>query len=187
MRPPSRAQPTFHESISRIRVGPSSQSSAASPGSHSPRPASSVSSRWSSTLSGSASPRAAATVICAITVAPPRPTMLRSARTIRPAPASAAASAAYMPAPPAPMTSTSAAIWAGACVIACLLRRSLGRRGPIRAAGGARPRAGRAHSRRRRGTRARRRRCGPRSGCPSARPRTHSRSAPRRWGTPAPD
>ena len=66
-------------------------------------------------------------------------------------------------------------------------RRSPGRRGPIRAAGGARPRAGRAHSRRRRGTRARRRRCGPRSGCPSARPRRHSRSAPRRWGTPAPD
>ena len=68
----------------------------------------------------------------------------------------------------------------------CLPRPSPGCRRPIREAGGAGPRAWRARSRRRRGRRARRRRCGPRSGCPSARRRTHGRSAPRQWGTPAP-
>src|SRR6266852_5770437 len=48
-----------------------------------------------------------------MTVAPPRPIRLRSARTTA-APARAASSAAYMPAPPAPITRTSVSICAGA-------------------------------------------------------------------------
>jgi hypothetical protein len=56
---------------------------------------------------GSSSPTATATVICAITVAPPRPIRLRSTSSTF-APARAAAMAAYIPAAPEPMTSTSA-------------------------------------------------------------------------------
>src|SRR5216684_221299 len=48
-----------------------------------------------------------------MTVAPPRPIRLRSARTTA-APARAASRAAYMPAPPAPITRTSVSICVGA-------------------------------------------------------------------------
>ncbi len=57
-------------------------------------------------LSGTSSPSATATVICAMTVAPPRPIRLRSASKTC-APRRAASIAAYMPAAPEPMTSTS--------------------------------------------------------------------------------
>src|SRR5215510_1570228 len=53
---------------------------------------------------------AAATVICAMTVAPPRPTRLLSRR-MTDAPFRAAAIAAYIPAPPAPTISTSVVRW----------------------------------------------------------------------------
>ena len=89
-----------------MRSGACRHSTSASAGSHSPRPASRVSARCSSQVSGSCSARAAATVIWAITVAPPRPTMFLSAR-MTAAPVRAAAKAAYMPAPPAPTTRTS--------------------------------------------------------------------------------
>src|SRR5688572_17911081 len=96
-----------HSSISRMQAGPSSQSSCASAGSHSPRPAFSVSARWCSQWSGSSSPTATATVICAMTVAPPRPIRLRSTISTL-APARAAVMAAYIPAAPDPITRTSA-------------------------------------------------------------------------------
>ena len=79
-------------------------------------------------VSGSCSASAAATVICAITVAPPRPIMFLSAR-MTPAPARAAASAAYMPAPPAPTTRTSVERcirsgdrWCIACIVLAVER-----------------------------------------------------------------
>src|SRR6516225_10222658 len=53
---------------------------------------------------------AAATVICAMTVAPPRPTSPLSRR-MTDAPCRAAAIAAYIPAPPAPTIRTSVARW----------------------------------------------------------------------------
>src|SRR5688572_1796499 len=105
--PSLRAQPMPHSSISRMRAGPCSQSRPESAGSQRPRPAFRVSARWCSQWSGSSSPTATATVICAITVAPPRPIRLRSTSSTF-APARAAVMAAYMPAAPDPITSTSA-------------------------------------------------------------------------------
>src|SRR5262249_25520551 len=58
---------------------------------------------------------ATATVICAITVAPPRPIRLLSSRNTE-APARAASIAAYMPAPPDPMIRTSATTWVGSSI-----------------------------------------------------------------------
>ena len=66
-----------------MRWGLPSQSSAARFSLQSPRPAPSVSSRCSSGLSGSASPSADAQVICAMMVAPPRPTTFLSSRITR--------------------------------------------------------------------------------------------------------
>ena len=106
MRPSLRAQPTPHASISPMHSGPSSHRRRASTSSHSPRPARTVSSKWWLQWSGSSAPIATATVICAITVAPPRPIRLRSISSTR-QPARAASIAAYIPAPPAPMTRTS--------------------------------------------------------------------------------
>ena len=75
---------------------PSSHSSRASVSSHSPRPAA----RYRQVMvrsSGTSSPSATATVICAITVAPPRPIRLRSASSTWRAAPRAASIAAYMP------------------------------------------------------------------------------------------
>src|SRR5688572_2862988 len=105
--PSRRAQPMPHSSISRMHAGPCSQRRRESAGSQRPRPAFRVSARWCSQWSGSSSPTATATVICAITVAPPRPIRLRSTSSTL-LPARAAVTAAYMPAAPDPMTRTSA-------------------------------------------------------------------------------
>ena len=64
----------------------------------------------------SPAPSATATVICAITVAPPRPIRLRSARNTE-APRRAASIAAYMPAPPDPMIRTSVSTCMGSDVM----------------------------------------------------------------------
>src|SRR6266545_4451823 len=106
----SLAQRTPHWSISRMRVGPSSQTSAASSSLHRPRPALRVSSRCKEGESGSSSPNATATVICAMIVAPPRPTWPLSTSSTE-APLRAAVIAAYMPAPPAPTIRTSEERW----------------------------------------------------------------------------
>src|SRR5437764_4706670 len=89
-----------------MRLGACSHSSAERFSLQSPRPAASVSERCSPGLSGSASPSAAAQVICAMMLAPPRPTTFLSS-TITRAPLRAAATAANIPAAPAPATSTS--------------------------------------------------------------------------------
>ncbi len=104
---PARA-PLLHldDALRPIARKPAARSSSL----HRPRPAFNVSSRCSSTESGSAAPSATATVICAMIVAPPRPTWPLSTRSTE-APSRAAAIAAYIPAPPAPTTSTSVESW----------------------------------------------------------------------------
>ena len=68
-----------------------------------PRPASSVSSRWSAQSSGSSWAIAAATVICAMIVAPPRPTSPLSSRsTDRPSRAAERSPHTSRPSPPRP-------------------------------------------------------------------------------------
>src|SRR3954451_8776267 len=119
MRPSLRAQPTPHASISRMHSGPCSQRSRASRSSQRPRPAASVSSKWWLQRSGVSEPSAAATVICAITVAPPRPIRLRSA-SMTVAPARAATIAAYIPAPPDPTIRTSVSACIGSWRIPAL-------------------------------------------------------------------
>ncbi len=81
-------------------------------------------------VSGVSSPSAHATVICAITVAPPRPIRLRSASSTW-APPRAASIAAYMPAAPEPMTSTSVSMAMGSGVMPAKLecRSSLAKAG----------------------------------------------------------
>ena len=73
-----RAHWTFHSASSRMRLGLFSHSRAERFSLHSPRPASSVSIKCCSGPSGSCSPSAEAQVICAMIVAPPRPTTFLS-------------------------------------------------------------------------------------------------------------